>query len=240
MNKKEEFESLLSNYQMSDEAKAMLAELKLLLLVSPTGAGRNTIINQLSTTGKYHYVLSDTTRPQRSNNGEVEKEGSEYHFVSEEDFLEGLKTGRYIEAAVIHNQQVSGISIDELSKAASQDKIAVNEVEIIGADVIHTEKPDTTTIFVLPPSYEQWMSRLEQRGDMTTEEITNRLESAEKELQAAIDKDYFKLVINDDLEQAVEQIRRIVESDDYSQQHHQDATELAWQLLGQVKRQLRS
>src|ERR1700759_5108412 len=116
----QEFKAVLDSYQISDRARQAVQELKLALLLAPTSSGRNTIIRYQVGTGRYYYIISDTTRPPRVNDGVQEKNGREYWFRSEEEILADLKAGEYLEAEIIHNQQVSGISIRELEKAHSE------------------------------------------------------------------------------------------------------------------------
>jgi guanylate kinase len=92
------------------------------MLSAPTAAGRNTIIKNLIMTGKYFYVISDTTRIPRINNGTPERSGNEYWFKTETEFLDNLKNGEYIETAIIHNQQISGISLTEMHRANRSKK----------------------------------------------------------------------------------------------------------------------
>src|SRR4051812_45219052 len=106
---KDDFEKVLAGCQLSDGAKQTLAQTKLLLLVGPSSSGRNTIINELVAEGGYHYIVSDTTRQPRVNNGVLEQDGREYWFRTEEDILADLQAGNFLEAAIIHDQQVSGI-----------------------------------------------------------------------------------------------------------------------------------
>ncbi len=231
---KSEFESVLKDYRVSDEFKQLLADTKLLLLTSPTSSGRNTIIEKLVETGKYSFVISDTTRPPRSNNGVLEENGNPYWFKSEEEFLEGLKAGRYLEAEIIHNQQVSGASVDELQRVAAEGKIAVHEMEYGGITNVSDAMPHVPVVLVVPPSPEEWMRRLKNRGDMTETEIQNRINTAEKVLEAGLERGY-KLLINDDLEVAVGQLRGLVEQGRYSQQDHEHARMIAQQMLTWVK-----
>jgi len=236
----DQFQSILDNYEVSRDGKQLLERIKLVLLVSPTSAGRNTIIKELVKTGDYEFIVSDTTRPKRENNGVLEQDGVEYWFKTEEEILEGLKKGQYLEADIIHKQQVSGISLRELEKAANHKKIAIDEVYYVGIDNVKKAKPDTFTLFVLPPSYEQWMERLLKRGEMTADEIKNRLVSAELELETTTKRDYYQYVVNDKLDEAVKTVRRIVEEGDYSDEEHQAGKDLAWKLLSRVKQQLNS
>ncbi len=236
----DQFQAVLNDYQISDAGKELLEKTKLVLLTAPTSAGRNAIIKELEKTGEYEFILSDTTRPKRNNNGVMEQNGVEYWFRTEEEVLDDLKNGLFLEADIIHVQQVSGISLRELKKAASHGKIAIDEVYYIGIDNVVKAKPDTIAIFVLPPSYDEWMKRLLKRSDMSSDEVKRRLESAESELQSTVDRNYYKYVINDNLEEAVKTVRRIVEDGEYSDEEHQAGKDLAWKLLSRVKQQLYS
>lgn len=236
----DQFQAILQGYQINEAGKALLEKTRLVLMTSPTSTGRNSIINELVKTGEYEFIVSHTTRPKRINNDVKEQDGQEYWFRSEEEFLEDLKDGRFLEADVIHEQQVSGISMRELEKATKHKKIAIDELFYIGADKVKKVKPDTYVIFVLPPSYEEWMKRLLNRGNMLPDEVKNRLKSAELELESTIERDYYQYVINDDLAEAAQTVRRIVENDEYGDEEHQRGKDLAWKLLSEVKHQLYS
>lgn len=205
-----EFNSLLANYTVSDQSKAILSTTKLVLMVGATSSGRNTIIKQLVAEGDYRFLVSDTTRAKRMNNGVMEQDGREYWFRSEEDMLEDVRAGRMLEAAVIHDQQVSGISIRELQLVHDQGSVGITDVEIVGVDNIVAAKPDTYAIFVLPPSFSQWQQRIHDRGAMPKDEFRRRMQSAVKEFKHVLAAGYYRFVINDDVEHAVDQVQHIV------------------------------
>lgn len=206
-----EFQAVLADYHMSDEAKRLLAEAPLVILTGITASGRNTIIRELLKTGEYHFVVSDTTRPPRSNDGVMEQNGVEYWFRTEEDLLADLRVGAFIEAAIIHQQQVSGISLRELQAARVDNKIAINEIETQGVDRIMQAVPGALVpIFVLPPSFEVWQERWAKRGQISNEERQKRMASARAELDAALTKGYYHFLVNDDLQKAVSGIQKIV------------------------------
>jgi guanylate kinase len=194
----DDFRGLLQNYQPGSEARKLLTDLDLVLLMGPTSSGRNTIINELLKTGDYHFIVSDTTRPKRINNSVEEQDGVEYWFRTEDEVLADLQAGNYLEAAIIHDQQVSGMSIRELRKASEMHKIAINEVQPDGANAVWHIKPNTKFVFVLPPSFGVWMQRLRGRSAMPEEEIRSRLESALVEITRALEESYYNLVINDE------------------------------------------
>lgn len=225
-----EFQNILRNYKPSQASLTTLRSIPLVLLVGPTAAGRNTLINLLAETDRYYYIVSDTTRPKRINNGVKEQDGVEYWFKSEQEFLLGLQSGKYLEASVIHNQQVSGISVKELERAQQSDKIAVKEIEVNGADYVEGFKPDTLLVFLLPPGFETWMQRIKGRGDMTEGELRRRLESSVVEMKKALKEDYYKFVINHEIHEAAaavdELARGAAPSPDDIQAGHNHAEQL--------------
>jgi guanylate kinase len=172
------------------------------------------------------------------NNGVLEQDGREYWFRTEHQILEDLEAGAFLEAAIIHNQQVSGTSIRELQAAADEGKIAINEIEVVGADNVHAAKPDTIFFFVLPPSFDEWMVRMKIRGELPPDEIKRRFESAVMELETALSKDYYWFIVNDTFVQTAHKIDAIVAAkaqDDATQQH---GREVAEQLLTDTKTHL--
>jgi len=233
MNKLEhidEFRELLASYRLSKASLQSLSQTELVLLVAPTSSGRNTVIRELMKTDDYYFIVSDTTRKMRTNDGVPEQNGVEYWFRSEEEVLQDIRDGKYLEAAVIHNQQVSGISIRELEKARQSGKIAITDAEIAGVDNAIKLKPDTIGIFVLPPSFDEWQRRLKHRGDMNAEEYKNRMESAASEYAAALEHSYYKFVINSSVEEAAEQINRIAKLDEIDAGVQTKGRQLAEQL----------
>lgn len=219
----EEFKAALENYEPSPATVDMLRQVKFVLLAAPTGSGRNTIINELLKTGHYYYVVSDTTRLPRTNNGVMETNGVHYWFRSEDELLRDIQAGKFLEAAIIHNQQVSGISARELARAGSEGRIAVTDMEVVGVDAVLRSKPDTIALFILPPSFEEWQHRLRGRGEMPVDELKRRMESAVKEFKAALSRPYYKFILNDTIADASEQVHKIAfmgEVDLVQQQAH--------------------
>ncbi len=227
----EKFRNVLADYRLSKLALQSLSQTKLVLLVATTSSGRNTIIRELLRTGNYHYVVSDTTRAPRVNDGVLEQTGREYWFRSEEEVLQDLNAGYYLEAAIIHDQQVSGISIRELEVASDEGKVAITDIEVLGAENAKKCKLDAVCIFVLPPSFEEWQTRLKHRGEMTLEEFKRRMESACAEYETALSRDYYQFVINDKIEEAARQINEIAEMDTWNSDNQAAGKQLAEQLL---------
>jgi len=223
-----EFRSVLKEYKPSAAARKSLEGMTLVLLTAPTAGGRNTIINKLVKTGEYHFIVSDTTRQPRVNKGVPEQNGREYWFRTEEQFLDDLQHGQYLEAELIHNQQVSGISIRELEKAKSLHKIAIDEVDMQGIANVLPTKPDTIGILIIPPDFETWLHRVDSRGRMDTEERRRRFNTAVEIFAMAKDGTY-PVIINDQLEDAVRKVDHLARSGEVleDQAHaHQVAAQL--------------
>jgi guanylate kinase len=231
----DEFRDVLAQYQLSDEAKQTLQDTQLVLLVGPSSSGRNTIINQLVKSGEYFFVVSDTTRQPRVNNGILEENGREYWFRSEVDVLSDLREGKFLEAAIIHNQQVSGISIRELKRAEEQHKIAIDEIEVVGADNIHRLVPAAQFIFVVPPSFDEWITRMNARGELPAAETKRRMESAVMEIDTALDRDYYTFVVNDTFMQATKRVDSIIRGHIVDAEQQAAAKDVARQLREDTK-----
>ncbi|HET7827529.1 MAG TPA: hypothetical protein VFK97_01535 [Candidatus Saccharimonadales bacterium] len=206
----QEFKDILAKYQISGRARQAIADLKLVLLLAPTSSGRNTIIRYQVKTGRYHYIVSDTTRPARVNDGVMEENGREYWFRSEAEMLRDLRAGEYLEAEVLHEQQVSGISIRELEKAKAEGKIAITDIDIEGIHNIIRAKPDTIAIMLLPPSFDEWQRRLAGRGPMPLDEQKRRLKTAQKIFQDGLAQDHYHFIIAENIEQSAGLIDAVV------------------------------
>jgi guanylate kinase len=232
----EEFQEALEGYHMSPRASASLTGLKLVLMLAATSTGRNTIIRHLVKGGNYHYIVSDTTRKPRVNDRIPEENGREYWFRSEEAVLEDLKTGEFLEAEIIHNQQVSGISIRELEKAKQEGKIAITDIDIKGMHNVVKAKADTVAIMLLPPSFEEWQNRLMRRGRMSPPEQARRLQTAYRVFEDGLRNDYYRFVIAENLEQSAGIIDAIVNG---GHNPHQDTGRgLLQKLKGQLEEKL--
>jgi guanylate kinase len=229
-----QFRQILKTYTISEHSKQILRDTKLVLLVAPTSAGRNTIIRELLKTGNYHFIISDTTRKPRVNDGVLEQNGIEYWFRKEEDTLDDLKNGKFLEAEIVHNQQVSGISIRELERANNTHKTAITDIDILGTQNIVQAKPDALPILVIPPSFDEWQRRIKNRGAMSDEEYIRRLKTASKIFKTVLEHPYFKFVLNDEILNAASQIEDLVENN-IDEENQQNCHRLVKELLDQTQ-----
>lgn len=231
----EEFRSLLADYHLSESALQTLKQTRLVLLTGVTAAGRNTIINELLGTGEYHYIVSDTSRKPRVNDGVPERDGVEYWFRSESEVLEDIRAGNFLEAEVIHGQQVSGISIRELERAHQEHKIAITDVDIGGISNVMNLKPDTVALLILPPSFDEWVKRIRGRGDMPEEEYHRRLQTAVRIFEAGLQDENLKIVINAQLADTAAFVHHLVTSGEYTVEQRERGRQLLESLLLQTR-----
>lgn len=211
MNDMHVVESLLQNYQPSPETIDIVRTTPIVLLVGISGAGKGTIRKKLFESGDYINFISHTTRSPRENNGVMEQNGVEYYFISIETAIDMLQRGDFIEAKS-YSGNVYGTTTTELQKAKASGKIALNDVEIQGVAEYLKIAPSVKVIFIVPPSHEAWLARLVARyeGEINHDDLNRRLETAKQELQVALADTRFSFIINDDLEQAVQDVENIV------------------------------
>lgn len=239
LNNREEFENILAQYHVSEHAKGVLAKTPFVVLSGVAGGGRNTVIRYLEANFNYGFIVSDTTRPPKFRDGRMEENGVDYYFRNEEDLLEDLRKGEFVEAELIHNQQVSGTSIREVERIVGTGRIPIHDYEFGGANAIAIAKPDATILAVVPPSYDEWIRRLSGREQMHQDELHNRLVTAKTVLENMLSKPYFKFVVNENVEHCSEVIRRLVEHpEDAKEDEHGRA--IAMEILEKVNQILAS
>lgn len=228
----QELVNLLSSYAMPAAAKELLFKAKVIFLVGVSGAGKNTILKRLLSTGEYKLVVSHTTRKPRENHGILEQDGADYHFIDEVEARRMLENGEFIEAK-IYSGNVYGTSLKEVNDAYEQGKIAISDIEVQGVAEYMSASSNVTPIFILPPDFETWQSRFKVRyGEKEPDEVDmrKRMETAKKELDEALSKDYFEFVINDNLERAVEAVDEIAHGS-LSAAKNEQARQVAENLL---------
>jgi guanylate kinase len=183
----------------------------LLIVSSPSGAGKTTLTKQLQ--GRFpeiRFSVSHTTRKARSN----EQNGREYHFTTKERFIELIRQGKFLEWAVVHDN-FYGTSQEEVDSAQSS-RCLLFDVDYQGARQIKVRCPDAIGVFILPPS----MTALEQRlrGRASEDEVTvqRRFRNARLEMEHYGLFDY--IIENDDLQVAVEQLSSILVAEECRRQ----------------------
>ncbi len=224
-----QFSRVLKDYRPIPEAVELLRDINFVAFFGPSASGKNTIIKDLVESGLYYYIVSDTTRQKRINNGIPEKDGVEYWFRDEEDFLSELKKGQFLEAEIIHNQQVSGVSLRELQKARSLKKTAVADLDIGGIEKVLSINEMIKVYLILPPSFNTWIKRLKLRNPIDEQEIKRRLITAVRIFKSARTIKNLIIVINTNHNLASKNIRLNLEQGEVIQ--HGDSNDMLNRLI---------
>ena len=233
-------ESLASKVESAtpnQEGVQLLRDTKVALLVGITGAGKNSVLNEMVKTGNYHDLVTSVTRQPRSNNGVPEQDGVDYHFLTEDQALAAIDAGEYVEVSMVHNR-IYGVTVSEVRRAHDIGKIAIADVTVEGVDKYKSLSDNVVAIFLLPPNYDEWQRRVQKRYP-TVEEFhadwPNRRTSAIHELEAALEKPYYHFVINDSLDDAVDACLQIVGSDDKFYRKDDEKRLVARDILNEIR-----
>jgi guanylate kinase len=172
-------------------------DLVLLILCSPSGAGKTTLTRHLlAQLQDFTFSVSHTTRRPR----EGERDGREYHFIDRERFLSMIDEGAFAEWAEVHGN-LYGTSVREIDRARTEGKRGiVFDIDYQGARQIKAKLPHAVGLFVLPPSMQELRRRLEGRGTEDASTIERRYSKAWVEIEHYGFFDY--LLVNDDLERS--------------------------------------
>ena len=175
----------------------------LVVISSPSGAGKTTLARKLADQHDLHFSVSYTTRPPRPG----EQDGEDYRFVSNDQFSKMIEQQEFAEWAVVHGNRY-GTAIKTVDQAIEQGKDTLFDIDYQGGRQIRQKWPnDSVLCFILPPSVEELERRLRQRATDSEETISRRLAVAHKELFHYTDYDY--LVVNDQLDKAFDELRSI-------------------------------
>ena len=181
----------------------------LFIISAPSGAGKTTLVQALLDSSPNLYVsISHTTRAKRP----YEKNGIDYNFVDENEFQDMVEQQQFLEHAQVFDNSY-GTSRTLVEEQLSAGKDIILEIEWQGAQQIRKLVPNVVSIFILPPSYDTLETRLGDRGD-GNEAIERRMRDAKNEISHYNEYDY--LVVNDDIEIALEQLSSILKASRHS------------------------
>ncbi len=179
----------------------------ILVLSGPSGAGKSSLIQKIKDEiGPYYFSVSTTTRPMR----EGEREGIDYHFVSEAQFRADIEEELFLEYAKVHGNYY-GTSLKPVKQALSERKLVLFDIDVQGHDAVRHRLGDITmSVFITTPTLAELERRLNSRATDSKEIIDNRIKMAKREIQRVSEFDF--LLINDDLERAAKHLVRIAKA----------------------------
>jgi len=179
----------------------------LLVLSSPSGGGKTSIARQLlAERSDVGYSVSATTRAPRAE----EQPGRDYHFLSRSEFERRVLAGEFLEHAA-YGGNLYGTLRAEIERILAAGRHAVLDIEVEGARQIRQTLPEAVQVFVLPPSGNELIRRLEGRRTEDRAAVRHRLDRADEELAAVGEYDY--AIVNDDLKHAVTQVSAILDAE---------------------------
>lgn len=177
----------------------------LIVLSGPGGVGKDTLIERLIPRDpRLCYSVSYTTRPRRA----YEVDGEHYRFVDEVTFWRLAAEGELLEHARV-NGHLYGTSASRVETLRREGRDVILKIEVQGAEQVRLRRPGALFIFLSPPSMDELLRRRRRRGAETAEEIEARQRLAEVEMGYA--GRYGHVVVNDDVERAVDEVLGIIE-----------------------------
>ncbi|MGE0845086.1 MAG: guanylate kinase [Flavobacteriaceae bacterium] len=215
---------------MSEPRETAVARRGLVLILSsPSGAGKTTIARNLREQApELELSISVTTRGRRPS----EIDGTHYHFISRERFIKMRDGGELLEWAEVHgNFYATPREPVEQALAAGRDMLF--DIDWQGTlQVYEAMRPDVVSVFILPPSVAELRSRLERRAEDSPEVIARRLANARVEI--AHWKEYDYVIVNSDLEESVRRVRAILNAERARRERQTGMTGFADGLIAEL------
>jgi guanylate kinase len=178
---------------------------RLFVITGPSGVGKGTLIGRLlESVPDLELSVSATTRPPRPG----ERDGVDYHFMSDAEFERLAGEGALLEHATYSGRRY-GTPRSEVEPRLAEGRSVVLEIEVQGARQVRQAMPEAVQVFIAPPSPAALRARLEGRATDRPEEIERRLSAAQDELDAR--PEFGHVIVNDDLERATDELVRLVQ-----------------------------
>ena len=178
------------------------------IFCAPSGSGKSTMVNHLLTKhpNLFELSISCTTRAPRGQ----EVHGREYYFLTVDEFKDRIANNDFVEYEQVYEGLYYGTLKEEIERIEKAGKQVLFDVDVKGGINLKNILGDrATSIFICPPSVEELRRRLVGRGDTSPEMIEKRLAKAEEEL--SYKQQFDRIVVNDDLHRAYEQLDAIIE-----------------------------
>ena len=180
----------------------------MVVLSSPSGAGKTTLVNLLSKKNEFFISISHTTRRPRPN----EQNGKDYYFVEDQEFKRLIKNDEFLEYAKVFNN-FYGTSRTPVIQNLEKNRNVIFDIDWQGADQIKNKKLDykLITFFILPPSKKILFERLTNRDMKDKLIVDERMKQFDRDVLHWINYDY--VVVNDDLDECFNKIQNLIEAE---------------------------
>ncbi|MBQ1268700.1 MAG: guanylate kinase [Muribaculaceae bacterium] len=180
---------------------------KLIVISAPSGCGKSTIIKQIIDDErlKLGFSISATSRKPR----EGEEHGVHYYFISDEEFLQLIKEDKFVEWEEVYAGTHYGTLVSEVDRVTGEGRNLILDIDVKGGvNVKERFGEEALSLFIMPPSVDELGKRLRGRATDSEETILKRLAKAEFEIGFA--PQYDTVIVNDDLDTAVEEVRSAI------------------------------
>ncbi len=179
---------------------------KCIIISAPSGAGKTTIVRALlQEMPQLAFSISACSREPRG----LEMNGVDYYFLGKEGFAQQIEANAFVEWEEVYDGMFYGTLKSELARIWKEGKIVIFDVDVVGG--IHLKqimKEKALSVFIQPPSLDELERRLKSRNTDSLNKIAMRVAKAEKEIEQA--KDFDVIVVNDQLELAIQTIRSTI------------------------------
>ena len=185
----------------------------LFVISAPSGTGKTTLCENLRATPDFIYSVSCTTRPPRA--GEVD--GTDYHFLSREDFLSRAQRGEMLEYAEVHGNYYGTLKAT-VKEAMAHGTDVLLDIDVQGATAIRksddpTIRDSLVDVFIMPPTIEELEKRLRKRGTETEEQMQRRLATGREE--SKLWRLYKYTILSGSMEEDLTKFRAIMRAERY-------------------------
>ena len=198
---------------------------KLIIFSAPSGAGKSSLIRELIELGEKSIELSVSATTRSPRDGEVH--GKDYFFISDDEFNQMKENDAFLESATVHGFQYATLKsfVDEKINSGIS---VVLDIDVQGFIQINRSLAKHTSIFILPPSFDELEKRLNTRGLDSKEVISKRLENALVELKSAKLFDY--IVLNDEFSKTIKTLSSILFEENF-QYNNKETEKILMELL---------
>ena len=181
--------------------------MKAIVITAPSGAGKTTLVKLLlEERNDLEFSISACTRTKR----EFEHDGKDYYFLKPDKFKEKIEKDKFVEWEEVYTDMYYGTLKTELNRIWKNNKTVIFDIDVKGAVNIKKQlKEKVLTIFIKPPNKDELYNRLKARGTETEKTIKKRFDRSVLELE--FEKKFDKVIVNDKLEVAFEELKKIVE-----------------------------
>lgn len=231
---------LAKSYKIDQAGATIVGQAKMVFMCGVTAAGKDTLVSELVKKPGYYRLVSHTTRAPRYNDGILEQDGVDYHFVSEQQMAQLLADHKMVEVNNFGGK-FYGTSLAEITKANASVRVAISDIDVNGFQSIYSIAPDSViAVFVVPPDYDTWLGRLNKRYESNqsalADAVNERVNIAMGEISHALSSKNYYFIVNDNLGKTVQKLDKIIQRASRGKKVNDwRARRVANQILQQIK-----